>query len=1212
MSPSKSLNKDFHFILCENPDIFSWITKDAILGIYYTNLTNPAKFNLSQSFWSALNYKTPSQEEEADLWWECVGKVGRLAIDKLISQIQKNQISKEKRVFALRSANGEIVTCESQHLIYEDKTGVKHLILKFCKKSEDEISKNTYVNKIKKLRKLNEIYEETNDLAGVGGWEVDLLQNKIMWTRLTKKIHDVPEDYEPQIEYGINFYKEGWSRDKLIKLFTECVENGVSFDDEFLIVSPTGNEKWVRSMGKAEMRDGTCIRVYGAFQDIDERKKQESLQKEAELRFQNIFENSSIGIVIVNENSVLEMVNPVARKIFGLDKLPYEEVLSYTFKDVIKPEYLDLAVEKRRQLIEGEVDRYTIEVECTQLDGKTIWCCLNCSLVNNPDDNGDYIITQVEDITKKKRLERRSLENATRFKRVFEYSPNGMALVDLHGKWRNVNNNLAQMLGYTKEEILKLSYEEVTHPEDRENDLNKFKRIIKNEIDSYQTEKRYIHKNGNVVHCYLTVSGLKNENGHVSSLIGQVVDMTDEINAKKALEESLLDLQAVLDSTTQVIIIETDLNHVIQKFNKGAENLLGYNAEEIIGKKKTGIFHLKEEIKNYANQLEETYGEPVALNEVFTFKLNRNELEASDWTYKRKDGSLIQVHLVVTTIKNEEGEIKGYLGVGTDISKLKAMEASLLKAKIRAEAANRSKSEFLANMSHEIRTPLNGVIGFTDLLIKTELNENQKKYMETVYTSAVTLLDLINDILDFSKIEAGKLEICEERVNLTELCGRSVEMIKQQAHQKDIEVLLNIPSKLDQYIIADGLRLRQILINLLSNAAKFTHKGEIELKVEPKGFDEDTQKMKYEFSIRDTGIGIAPQNLKKIFKAFDQEDASTTRKYGGTGLGLTISNRLLELMGSKLDVKSELGFGTTFSFTVSFNNEIALPVKNKGERFLKRILIVDDNQNNRVILNEMLRDRNIETTLVENGIDALEILEEDNEYDLAVIDYHMPYLNGINLIKHLRKELKISKEHLPVLLLHSSGEDQEINLESEELGIINKMVKPVQRHQLFEFLDDLENPNSSLAISKEVVEEVDLTSISPTIMIAEDNPVNKFLTRTIVHKVLPKAILVEVDDGLQAVEAYKNNRDIKFILMDIQMPFMSGFEATKAIRELEESKKVPIIALTARAIKGERERCLSKGMDDYISKPVILEDLKQCITKFLIKSDVTVEENQQQ
>ncbi|HCW64793.1 MAG: PAS domain S-box protein [Leeuwenhoekiella sp.] len=1204
MSDSAFVKRDFHRILCDDAEVFSWILSKASIGVFYINLEHQERFHITTSFWDTIGYRKPEKEVELDVFWEVLGVAGKKTIQDLINKTSFNELTKERHYFSFSDKNRRILTATSRHLVYTDSDGKRHLFVKFIADVAQKSSSDNYLKKIKKLRKFNEIYEETNDLACVGGWEVDLIKNTVTWTRVTKEIHGVPKKYKPCLETGINFYKEGENRKRITALFTKCMEQGESFDDEFIIITADGKEKWVRSMGKAEFENGVCIRVYGAFQDISNRKKHQLAREKAENRFTKVFENSSIGIVLVNQQSNLVMANPSARRIFGLNHLSEEEVLKYTIKDVLLPEYIPQALENRTALLSGKIDHYQMEVECYHGSGKIIWCNLSCSMITEAEARSKLVITQVEDITKRKSLERRALENASKFKRVFEYSPNGMALVDLHGRWRSVNHNLAQMIGYTREELLQKSLSEITHPDDRENDAQLFSKIITKELTNYQIEKRYLHKNGSVVHCFLTVSGLFDEHGNVRSLIGQVVDMTDEIHAKRALQESLNEMRVILDSTTQVIIVETDLDHVIKKFNKGAENLLGYEAEEVIGKQKPAIFHKDQEVEDYALKLKEEYGEQVDKHDVFTYKINRGELETSDWTYVRKDGTTFPVQLVVTAIKDDEGKTTGYLGVSADISALKAMEYSLIKAKQKAEAANKYKSEFLANMSHEIRTPLNGVIGFADILMKSQLNENQQKYMETIYASAISLLDLINDILDFSKIEAGKLSLSEERVNITELCGRSVEMIKHEAYQKNIEVLLNIPRKIDQFIIADGLRLRQILINLLSNAVKFTHDGEIELKVEEQNSALHPNKKQFTFSLRDTGIGISEQNLQEIFKAFNQGDASTTRKYGGTGLGLTISNRLLQLMESKLEVRSTLGVGTTFSFTVDFETDSSISRAARPFKDIKRALIVDDNTNNRVILEEMLSERSIETVHAANGIDALELLQQDTNFDIAIVDYNMPYLNGLDLIQHFREDLNIDKEQLPVILLHSSEEDTEINGRTKALGVAGKLVKPALRNDLFETIDRLDESDHGQL--EEAQETTDLSNGTLSILVAEDNPVNKFLTKTILNKITANATIIEADDGAQAVEVYKNQQ-LDFIFMDIQMPVMSGYEATQEIRKLEpHGDHIPIIALTARALKGEHEKCVASGMDGYIAKPLVLEDLKKVLQEHLNNEKLSV------
>lgn len=520
----------------------------------------------------------------------------------------------------------------------------------------------------------------------------------------------------------------------------------------------------------------------------------------------------------------------------------------------------------------------------------------------------------------------------------------------------------------------------------------------------------------------------------------------------------------------------------------------------------------------------------------------------------------------------------------------------LEQSKRQAEAASAAKSEFLANMSHELRTPLNGVIGFTDLLTKTPLNDTQQQYLSTVSQSAHALLNLVNDVLDFSKIEAGKLDLSIEKTDLFELGGEIVDLIKFQAQKKDLEVLLNIEPTLPRFIWVDEVRLRQVVVNLIGNSVKFTEQGEIELKI--KALKETPHETIFRFSVRDTGMGIAPENQEKIFEIFSQGDASTTKRFGGTGLGLTIANSLLALMNSKLQLQSEIGVGSTFYFDVALRSEHDIAPVEQTLGQLKNILIVDDNANNRTILKEMLALREIDSEQASSGVEAIQLIQSGRKYDAIIMDYHMPQMDGLETVRQIKKAVPSAEQ--PVILLYSSSDDEFISKECEQLNIRQRLVKPAKMNKLFDTLSKLCSDENPAITSKQTIPTQDQNQTCLTILIAEDNTVNMLLAKSIIENLLPKARVVEAENGLRAVEKFKNEQpDIVF--MDIRMPEKNGYEAAMAMREYESGSgtAVPIVALTAGIAKGEREKCLEAGMNDYISKPIVQDAIEKALMKWL-------------
>lgn len=554
------------------------------------------------------------------------------------------------------------------------------------------------------------------------------------------------------------------------------------------------------------------------------------------------------------------------------------------------------------------------------------------------------------------------------------------------------------------------------------------------------------------------------EDGECTRIYGTIQDINEKKTAELEITRSRKLLDDILKAATDVSIIATDLEGIITVFNSGAERMLGYKAADMLGKHSVKILHLPEEIEQLDREYTTNPDERREGFDVFSRQLDHQSFEQREFTYVRKDGTHRKVSLMATPIRDDRGCTTGYLGMAIDITDMVQQRMELKIAKMTAEKANRAKSEFLANMSHEIRTPLNGIIGFTDLVSKSELDEAQRQYLTIANQSADTLLSIVNDILDFAKIEAGRMDLNVERYDIYKMTKDATDIITHMMKQKGLRMLLNMEPGLPRYIWTDVIRLKQVLINLLGNAAKFTEEGEIELHVEMLDTSGDQSLLR--FSVCDTGIGISEGYKEKIFEAFSQEDCSVSKRYGGTGLGLTISNRLLGLMGTRLQLNSQPGVGSTFFFDITFRSE-------RGDSQLPDV---------------------------------------------------------------------ISKPECRTRIIPSTGR--------------------------------------------------------LTVLIAEDNPINMLLTKTVVKRILPEAVIKEARNGLDAVAACREGLP-DLILMDLQMPDMDGYEAAREIRSLAGCICVPIIAVTASCLKSDMQRCFDSGMDDVVSKPFVEETIADIIDKWI-------------
>ena len=663
----------------------------------------------------------------------------------------------------------------------------------------------------------------------------------------------------------------------------------------------------------------------------------------------------------------------------------------------------------------------------------------------------------------------------------------------------------------------------------------------------------------------------------------------------RKLESSREKLHAITDSTHDAILM-MDPHGAISYWNPAAEHILGYDAHEALGKNLHNLLAPERYLAEHREALPE-----------FLLTGQGNAVgKTLDLFARRKDGVEIPVEISISSVM-----LNGAwhaVGVFRDISLRKRFETELMEARDRAEAASEAKSEFLANMSHEIRTPMNGVIGMTGLLLDTELSPLQARYAQIVRSSGESLLSIINDILDFSKIEAHKLEIENIVFDIRATLEETVDLLALKAAEKELELLCLTDPILNYSLMGDPGRVRQVLINLANNAIKFTSAGEVFIRAEL--VREDEKEIFVRFSVKDSGIGIPVERQSLIFAPFTQADSSTQRKYGGTGLGLAISRQLAELMGGAIGVESEEGKGSTFWFTAVFKKleepEVqALPALTEIQSC--KVLVVDDNATSRFLLTAQLGSWGCLISPVSDGETALATLREaataSAPFDIALVDCRMPGMDGIELARNIRLDPAISAVRLVMLTAHGSTETID---EAQLAGFQGYLAKPVRQGQLRDAILIVMGqavPGDGKAGVKKASRyfSSEPAALNKRILVAEDNSVNQMVAVSLLKKLGLSADVVA--DGNEAVKALEQIQ-YDLVLMDCQMPVMDGLEATRVIRDPSSNvlnHDVPVVAMTANAMQGDRQQCLDCGMNDYVSKPVKLEDLENVLVPLLYR-----------
>jgi PAS domain S-box-containing protein len=663
------------------------------------------------------------------------------------------------------------------------------------------------------------------------------------------------------------------------------------------------------------------------------------------------------------------------------------------------------------------------------------------------------------------------------------------------------------------------------------------------------------------------------------------IDAQDD--ALRAREQSILNLgryQRIVENVMEGIF-ESDVNGHVISANESFTKMLRYDSTE-------------ELISSMADLRVEHVNDPIDAGHMLDTLTKEGQIADYEVLLRQQDGNTFWASISMRMIHDDAGEATGFDGIIKDISERREKD-KLEQERVIANAASEAKSEFLAKMSHELRTPMNAVIGFTDLALKTDSESRRRDHLRHIETASHSLLNIINDILDLSKVEAGKLSLESRNFELASILDKVGSLMTPLAADKGLEIIVSSAADVPRALIGDSLRLEQILINLMGNAAKFTELGEIELRVAAQSIS--TKQTELLFSVRDTGIGLTEEQSHKLFQPFSQADGSTTRKYGGTGLGLAICKQLVELMGGDISVQSRPDQGSTFAFTARFGiAETTDQPQNNSMPSGLRVLIVDDNAAAREVYSETLRAMRLETVAVDSASAAIQTLETQN-FDAALIDWQMPDMDGLELTQRIRENLKTST--LPIVLMTAYGHE-ELADKTQTLNVSACLEKPIKPSPLLEALlvaVGMETHQKRQLSTSEGSAELSLLGVR--ILLTEDNQLNQRLATEILCDAGAKLDIA--NNGKEAIDALQSS-SYDLVLMDVQMPIMDGFEATRHIRKHELNEHIPIIAMTANAMESDRQACLQAGMDDFLTKPINAIKLLKLAAQYASRTDSTV------
>ncbi len=927
-------------------------------------------------------------------------------------------------------------------------------------------------------------------------------------------------------------------------------------------------------------------------EEIYDRERAEERLLANEEEFRTAFEMAPYGMYVSAPDGRLLLVNRAFCDLVGRSE---EELLTRRWTELTHPDDLDASLAARDQLLSGRISRMELDKRYLGRGGKVVSARVRVSLLRDSEGEPLRLITHVEDDAVRKAAELALQQRDEYFRTAFEYAPFGMALVTRDRRFQRVNATLCRMLGYSEAELLALNWTKISVPGDVSRTEEAVGRLERERPEWVEYEKRYLHKAGHVVWIRVRIS-LSLESADQWHFVVHIEDITERRRAEAAIRSSEDRVRLLLDSAAEAIY-GTDLEGVCTFANSASLRMLGYpDSQAVIGKNMHVLTHHTR-----------ADGSPYPADECPSYRSIRGELggtHVDDEVLWRADGTSFPAeywcHPVIT-----DGRTVGAVVTFLDITQRKRAEEELIRVKDLAETANLAKGRFLANMSHEIRTPLNGVIGMVELLLESRLAPEQRRCAEIVRESAATLRSMLDHVLDLSKIEAGKAALECLDFDLRQVLEGVTEVQAIAAQRKGLELTCLVAPETAGRLRGDAGRLRQVVTNLVANAIKFTERGAVGIRV--KTAAELDGAITLEFAIADTGIGIPQDRATALFSPFVQADESTTRKYGGTGLGLAICKHLVEMMGGRIGFDTAEGRGSTFHFTAVFERQATPAAGADQPDNLRgvRVLVVDDSEPNREVVSTLVTNWGCRASQVSDGAAALALLHratrERDPFAIALVDTGLPGTNGVEIARRIAADQRLLAT---CVLAMAPLAEQVAGVGAASL--IACVSKPIIESRLHKALTEAMHSDAAArraapATAGPLPDAADVATPA-RILLAEDHPINQEVMLHVLRRLGYAAD--PVANGALAVEALRNV-DYDLVLMDCEMPEVDGYEATRQIRDPAtgvRNPRIPVVAVTANAMMGDRESCLRRGMDDYLAKPVGANELAQILAKWIPRS----------